>query len=90
MLRVRTIPCIVSESEQRTALEILRRVGDQSTTVFESSAEPLEMARTARSYVTQVDAKQVWMARSGRFIWIRLSTSVDFKDILFQSVGGVQ
>jgi hypothetical protein len=90
MLRVRTIPCIVSESEQRSALEILRRVEDQSTTVFESPTEPLEMARTARSYVTQVDAKQVWMARSGRFIWIRLATSVDFKDILFQSVGGVQ
>jgi hypothetical protein len=90
MLRVRTVPCIVSESEQRDALEILRRFEGQSTTVFESPAEPLEMARTARSYALQLDAKEVWMARSGRFIWIRLATSVDYKDILFQSLGNVQ
>ena len=90
MLHVRTVPCIVSESEQRGALEILRRVEGPPATVFESPAEPLEMARTARSYALQVDAKHVWMARSGRFIWIRLATSMDYKDILFQSFGNVQ
>lgn len=90
MLRLRTVPCIVSESEQKGALEILRRVEGPPTTVFESPTEPVEMARTARSYALQVDAKQVWMARSGRFIWIRLATPEDYKDILFQSVGNVQ
>jgi hypothetical protein len=90
MLRLRTIPCIVSESEQLGAIEILRRVEGPPTTVFESPALPIEMARTARGYALQVDAKEVWMARSGRFIWIRLATSVDYKDILFQSLGNVQ
>jgi hypothetical protein len=90
MLHLRNIPCIVSESEQLDAIEILRRVEGPPTTVFESPAHPIEMARTARSYAMQVEAREVWMARSGRFIWIRLSTPVDYKDILFQSLGNVQ
>jgi hypothetical protein len=89
MLHLRTIPCIVTESEQRDALEALRKVEGPASTVFESPAEPLEMARTARSYALQVNATEVWMARSGRFIWIRLATPADYKDILFQSLGNV-
>ncbi len=90
MLRMRTIPCIVSESELAEALELLRKTEGALTTVFESPSEPLEMARTARSYAWQLGAKEVWIARTGRFIWIRLLTPQEHKDILFQSLGEVQ
>jgi hypothetical protein len=85
MLHLRTIPCIVSESGLSGALESCRLVASAPTTVFESSNEPLEMARTMRSYVSQVGAKEVWAARSGRFIWIRMQTQKEYKDILFQA-----
>jgi hypothetical protein len=90
MLHLRTIPCVVSESELVGALESIRHAEGTPATVFESPAEPLEMARTTRSYAWQVGAKDVWIARSSRFIWIRLQTSSEIKDILFQSLGGVQ
>ena len=90
MLRLRTEPCIVAESELLGALESFRLLGSAPATVFESSNEPLEMARTTRSYAWQVGAKDVWLARSGRFIWIRMRTPLEYKDILFQSLSAVQ
>ncbi len=89
MLHLRTIPCIVSESDLSGALEMFRLLASAPTTVFESASEPLQMARTARSYAWQVGAKEVWLARSGRFIWIRMQTPLEFKDILFQSLSEV-
>jgi hypothetical protein len=91
MLRLRTIPCIVSESALRAAFEALHQAGDTPTTaVFDSPNEPREMARTTRSYAWQVGADDVTMARSGRFLWIRLKGDQGCKDILFQSLAGVQ
>jgi hypothetical protein len=89
MLHLRTIPCIVSETDLSEALESFRHNGSQSTTVFENANEPLEMARTTRSYAWQVGAKEVWAARSGRFIWVRMQTEQDYKDILFHAFGEV-
>ena len=89
MLHLRTIPCIVSESEHHGAIEELRHVEELQTTVFESPFEPLEMARTTRSYAWQVGAKDVSMVRSGQFIWVRLQNSQGSKDILFQSLANV-
>lgn len=89
MLHLRTVPCIVSESELTGALESFRPLASAATAVFEGSNEPLEMARTTRSYASQVGAKKVWAARSGRFIWIRMQTEEEHKDILFQSLGRV-
>jgi len=87
MLHLKTIPCIVSESELRGALESFRPIAGGSTTVFDRPNEPLEMARTTRSYALQVGATDVWAARSGRFLWIRLQTPQGYKDILFQALG---
>jgi hypothetical protein len=89
MLRVRTVPCIVSESDLAGALAAFRSLASAPTTVFESPNEPLEMARTTRSYAWQVGAKQVWVARSGQFIWIRMQTEQENKDILFQSLAEI-
>jgi hypothetical protein len=89
MLHLRTVPCIVSESDLSGALESFRLVARAPTVVFESSNEPLEMARTTRSYACQVGAKEVWVARSGRFIWIRMENEQEYKDILFQSLSEV-
>jgi hypothetical protein len=89
MLHLRTVPCIVSESELLSALESLRHSEAEPATVFDSPSEPLEMARTTRSYARQLDATDVWIARSGKFIWIRLLTSKEPKDILFQALGEV-
>lgn len=89
MLHVRTVPCIVSESELLSALESLRLAEAEPGTVFDGPSDPLEMARTTRSYARQVGATDVWIARSGRFIWIRLQTSHEPKDILFQALGEV-
>jgi hypothetical protein len=85
MLHVRTIPCIVSESELNGALATFRPLAVSPTAVFESTNEPMEMARTTRSYAWQVGAKEVWVVRSGQFIWIRMQTEQENKDILFQS-----
>jgi len=90
MLHLRTIPCIVSESALLEALEELHHISHAPTTVFEGPIEPREMARTTRNYAWQVDATDVWMARSGRFIWIRLQSAQDSKDILFQAFADVQ
>jgi hypothetical protein len=90
MLHLRTIPCIVSESALLEALEELHRISDVPNTVFDGPIEPREMARTTRSYAWQLGAKDVSMARSGRFLWIRLKTRQDSKDILFQTVADVQ
>jgi hypothetical protein len=90
MLHMRTVPCVVSESELSTALESFRPLATAPTAVFESPNEPLEMARTTRSYAWQLGAKDVWMARSGRYIWIRMQTPRENKDILFQSLSEVQ
>jgi len=84
MLRLRTIPCVVAESAYLGAMEELRRVESVPTTVFESPLESREMARTTRSYAWQVGANEVWMVRSGRFIWVRLRNPQGAKDILFQ------
>jgi hypothetical protein len=89
MLHLRTVPCIVSESDLSGALESFRLLASAPTAVFESSNEPLEMARTTRSYALQVGAKNVWVARSGRFIWVRMKTAQEYKDILFQSLSEV-
>jgi hypothetical protein len=90
MLRLRTIPCIVSETELVAALESFRSVASGPTAVFDRPNEPLGMARTTSSYAWQVGAKDVWVARSGRFIWIRMETPKGYKDILFQGLGDVQ
>lgn len=89
MLGLRTVPCVVSESELLSALESLRRAAAEPATVFESPTDPLEMARTTRSYARQVNASDVWIARSGRLLWIRLQTGQMPKDILFQGLGEV-
>src|SRR4029077_1689402 len=62
MLHLRTVPCIVSESDLSGAFESLHLLATAPTTVFESPNEPLEMARTTRSYAWQVGAKDVWAA----------------------------
>ncbi len=85
MLGLRTIPCIVSESAYVAAIEELNNIGDMRTTVFESRFEPREMARTTRSYAMRVGATEVWMVRSGRFVWVRLETLEGPKDILFRA-----
>jgi len=90
MLHLRTIPCIVSESALQGAFAELHQAGDTPTTVFESPIEPREMARTTRSYAWQLDAEDVSMARSGRFLWIRLKGGQGCKDILFQTLTRVQ
>jgi hypothetical protein len=89
MLHLHTVPCIVSESELLIALESLRRAETEPATVFDSPTDPTEMARTTRSYARQVSATDVWIARSGRFLWIRLQTAQLPKDILFQALGEV-
>ncbi len=89
MLHLQTVPCIVSESAHRGAIQELRHVVNLPATVFESSMEPREMARTTRSYASQVGAEEVLMARSGRFIWVRLRTSQGSQDILFQALADV-
>ena len=86
MLRLRTVPCIVSESELSDALESFRPLAIAPTAVFERPNKPVEMARTTRSYALQLGAREVWMARSGHFIWIRMQTGQEHKDILFQSL----
>ena len=90
MLHLRTIPCVVSESALQGAFEALHRAGDPPTTVFDSTIEPRELARITGSYAWQVGAEDVSMARSGRFLWIRLKTAKSSKDILFQSLVDVQ
>jgi hypothetical protein len=90
MLHMRTIPCVATESAMFEALDELHKIGDAPTTVFESRIEPQEMARTTRSYAWQVGAKEVWIARSGRFFWIRMQTAGERKDILFQAHMDVQ
>jgi hypothetical protein len=89
MLHLRTVPCIVSESELSGALEVFRPMASAPTAVFESPSEPLEMARTVRSYAWQVSAREVWATRAGRFIWIRMQTARGYKDILFQTLSEV-
>ena len=86
MLRLRTIPCVVPESAYAGAIEELRHLQNVQTTVFESSLDSREMARTTRSYAWQVGASEVWMVRSGRFIWVRLQNVHGPKDILFQAL----
>jgi hypothetical protein len=71
------------------ALDALRRAEGDLATVFDSPSEAVEMARTTRSYARQVGATDVWMARSGRFIWTRMQCLNEFKDILFQATGSV-
>jgi Type II secretion system (T2SS), protein E, N-terminal domain len=89
MLHVRTVPCIVSESDLSYALETFRPLAGAPTSVFESPSDPQQMARTSRSYALQMNAKEVWAVRSGRFIWVRMQTSPGYKDILFQSPAGI-
>jgi hypothetical protein len=89
MLHLKTVPCIVSESELAGALESFRPLASAPVAVFESPNEPVEMARTTRSYVGQVGAKEVWAARSGPYIWIRMRAQEEYKDLLFQSLSEV-
>lgn len=90
MLHLRTIPCVVTESALQDALQELRRLADAPATVFDRPLDSREMARTTRSYAWQVGAKDVWMARSGRFIWVRLQTAQGSKDILFQALADLR
>ncbi len=89
MLRLRTVPCIVSESDLSGALATMRPLVGAPTAVFESPSEPLEMARTTSSYAWQLKADDVRVARSGRFIWIRMETAQGAKDLLFQAPSDV-
>jgi hypothetical protein len=89
MLHVRTVPCIVSESDLSFAFEAFRPYAGAATSVFESPSDSREMARTSRSYALQLNAKEVWAVRSGRFIWVRLQAGAGHKDILFQLPGDI-
>ena len=90
MLNVRTVPCIVSESDLSCAFESFRPLAIAPAAVFESPSDPMEMARTTRSYAWQLGATDVKVVRSGRFIWIRMKTLQGDRDILFQSAGNVE
>jgi len=85
LLRLRTVPCIVSETDLSCALASFRPFASAPAAIFESPNEPLAMAKTTRSYASQLGAKEVRVARSGQFIWIRMQTDEEHKDILFQS-----
>jgi hypothetical protein len=89
MLQLRTIPCIVSESDLSGALAAVRALAGAAAAVFEKPSIPLEMARTTSSYARQMGAGDVRVARSGRFIWIRMETQQGSKDILFQALGEI-
>src|ERR1700688_1493580 len=56
---------------------------------FRKSHRTVEKARTTRSYAWQVSAQDVWVARSGQFIWIRMEPRQEYKDILFPSLSEV-
>lgn len=90
MLQMRTVPCIVPESALKKALDELRHVVEAPAAIFESPSEISEMARTTLSYAQQVSATDVWMARSGKYIWVRLHCGQTYKDILFQAGSGHQ
>jgi len=85
MLHLKTVPCIVSESALRKAFEQLQGRTTAAATVFDSVLDVREMARTTRSYASQLSAQDVKMARTGAFIWIRLHSGPSSKDILFQA-----
>jgi len=89
MLRLRTVPCIVSESDLSSALASFRPLARVPAEVFESPNEPMEIARTTSSYAWNIGATEVWAARSGQYLWIRMKTEQGYKDILFQWFGEV-
>lgn len=86
---MRTVPCIVSESDLSYPFESSRPLAGTQASVFESPSGHVQIARTTRSYVLQLDAKEVWAVRSGRFIWVRMQTRSGHKDILFQLPGEI-
>jgi hypothetical protein len=85
MLQLNTVPCIVSESALRRALEEFRGAITVAAAVFDGPLEIPDVVRTASSYACQVGAQEVSMARSGPFLWMRMRAAKSSKDVLFQA-----
>jgi hypothetical protein len=86
MLDCRTEPCMASESSMERALEELRQEPRPPETVFDSVADPREMAATARSYALQLGADDVRVVCCGEYIWTRLESKGQLNNLLFQVV----
>jgi Type II secretion system (T2SS), protein E, N-terminal domain len=84
LLGSRTQPCVVSEVEMESAFDELRTVARPGEVVFETLWDPSEMAHAVRNYATELDAREISIARPRGFVWARLKNVHSRWDMVFR------
>jgi hypothetical protein len=87
MFRCRTQPCIARESSLQQALEAIRSLPRPPEIVIDDTRDPLEMARTLRSYAAAKTAEQVRIVKCEAYIWAQLEKSSEPTNVLFRLSG---
>ncbi len=76
-------PCLLSPSAMGRLLEQAQQQGRSDEIVFDRIADPAEMARITRSYVTKLSACNVRSARCGEYVWARLECAREPMNLMF-------
>ena len=90
MLECHTEPCLADQSSLQRALEELRRETRPAEILFTSLNDPQKMASKTRTYAAKLDAREVQMVGCGEHLWVRLETSGQTRNLLFQPLSDVK
>ncbi len=85
MLSCRTIPCLLSRSAFKEAIQKLPARQGARETSFESVTEPAEMARIITGYARRCSSDELRVNSSGEYIWARLLRRHGEFNLLFRT-----
>ena len=84
LLGNQTRPCVVSDTAMEQAMDRIRGMERPFEMVFDTLWDASEIARTVRKQAVDMSAEELVMARPRDFLWIRMKTSGDARDLMFR------
>lgn len=84
LLGNQTKACVVSDSAMEQAMERIRGMERPSEMLFDTVWDASEIARTIRQHAVAMGAEELIMARPRHFLWVRMKTSGEARDLMFR------
>ena len=84
MLDCRTEPCLALQSQMQEALQGLRAQPRPEEVVVDGSADSVQIAETAWSYVSRLGGEGVRVTGFAGFLWVRIFSLGGSNDLLFR------
>jgi hypothetical protein len=85
MLSCRTIPCLVTRSAFKDAIQRMPATARSTETAFGSIRDAAEMARIIASYVNRCGAGELRLQSCGEYMWARLLSRHNDFNLLFRT-----